>query len=139
MRHADAAVWRAAAAVLDLPQEVEGPGTATEGPDQECSLLGRQTLVPVQLRRGGLGLHVRPDTASVSLRSRPAVAQQIADCSGGRPRLALCRAPAARRCECEGAASMSNTPSSADGLQLRKTCRQSFLGAERRCLGRSGV
>ena len=41
MRRMDAAVWRAAAAVLDLPPGVGEYGADMEGPDKACSTLGR--------------------------------------------------------------------------------------------------
>ena len=58
MRRTDAAVWRAAAAVLDLPPGVHMGeyGANMEGPDKACSMLGRQMMLP--LRHGGLGLHM---------------------------------------------------------------------------------
>ena len=57
MRRTDAAVWRGAAAVLDIPQGVGEDGADMEGPDKECSTLGRQTMRP--LRHRGLGLHMQ--------------------------------------------------------------------------------
>ena len=53
MRRTDAAVWRAAAAVLDLPPAVGEYGADMEAPDKACSTLGRQMMLP--LRHGGLG------------------------------------------------------------------------------------
>ena len=42
MRRTDAAVWRAAAAVLDLPEGVGEYSADMEGPDKTCStLVGR--------------------------------------------------------------------------------------------------
>ena len=40
MRRTDAAVWRAAAAVLDLPPGVGEYGADMEGPDMACNELG---------------------------------------------------------------------------------------------------
>ena len=51
MRRTDAAVWRAAAAVLDLPEGIGQDGADMGGPDKECSTLGRQMMLP--LRHGG--------------------------------------------------------------------------------------
>ena len=62
VRRMDAAVWRAAAAVLDLPQGVGEYGAGMEGPDMACSELGRQMTLP--LRHGGLGLHMLSEEAS---------------------------------------------------------------------------
>ena len=59
MLRTDAAVWRAAAAVLDLPPGVGKYGADMEGPDNACSTLGRQMLLP--LCHGGLGLHMQSD------------------------------------------------------------------------------
>ena len=42
MRRTDTAVWRAAAAVLDLPSGVGEYGADMEGPDKACSTLSRQ-------------------------------------------------------------------------------------------------
>ena len=55
----DAAVWRAAAAVLDLPPGVSEYGADIKGPEKVCSTLGRQMMLP--LRHGGLGLHMQSD------------------------------------------------------------------------------
>ena len=57
MRPADAAVWRAAPAVLNLPKEVGECGADKEGPDKACSMLGRQMMLP--LCHGWLGLHIQ--------------------------------------------------------------------------------
>ena len=46
MRRTDAAVWRAAAAVLDLPPRRGEYGADMEGPDKACSALGRQMMLP---------------------------------------------------------------------------------------------
>ena len=62
MRRTDAAVWRAAAAVLDLPPGVRECSADMEGPDKACSTLGRQMMLP--LRHGGLGLHMQSDEVS---------------------------------------------------------------------------
>ena len=62
IRLTDAAVWRAAAAVLDLPPGVGEYGDVLEGPDRACSKLGRQMMLP--LRHGGLGLPVQSDEVS---------------------------------------------------------------------------
>ena len=62
MRCTDAAVWRAAAAVVDLPLGVGEYGVDMEGPDKACSTLGRQMMLP--LRHGGLGLHMQSDEVS---------------------------------------------------------------------------
>ena len=59
MRRTDAALWRAAAAVLDLPPRVGEYGADMEGPDKACSTLGRQMMLP--LRHGGLRLHMQSD------------------------------------------------------------------------------
>ena len=62
MRRTDAAVWRAAAAVLDLPQGVGEYGADMEGPDKACSTLDGQTMLP--LHHGGLGFHMQSDEVS---------------------------------------------------------------------------
>ena len=64
MRRTDAAVWRAAAAVPDLPPWVAAYGADMEGPDKACSTLGRQMML--QLRHGGLGLHMQSEEVSCS-------------------------------------------------------------------------
>ena len=61
-RHTDAAVWWAAAAVLDLPPGVGEYGADMEGPDKVCSKLGRQMMLP--LRHGWIGLHMPSDEVS---------------------------------------------------------------------------
>ena len=62
LRCTDAALWRAASAVLDLPQGVDEYGSDMEGPHMACSVLGRQMMLP--LHDGGLGLHMQPDKVS---------------------------------------------------------------------------
>ena len=62
MRRTDAAVWRAAAAVLDLPDGVGEYGADVEGPDKACSTLGKQMML--SLRPGGRGLHMQADEVS---------------------------------------------------------------------------
>ena len=62
MRRPDAALWRAAAAVLDLPEGVGEYGANMRGPDKACSTLGRWMMLP--LRHGGLGLHIQSDKVS---------------------------------------------------------------------------
>ena len=62
MRRTDAAVWWAAAAVLDLPEGVGEYGADMEGPGMACSTLGRQMMLP--LRHGGLGLNMQSDEVS---------------------------------------------------------------------------
>ena len=62
MHCTDAAVWRAAVAVLDLPPGVGEYGANMEGPDMACSALGRQPALT--LRLGGLGLHKQSDQFS---------------------------------------------------------------------------
>ena len=62
MRRTDAAMWRAAAALLDLPPGVGEYGADMEGPDKACSTLGRQMMLP--LRHGGLGMHMQSDEVS---------------------------------------------------------------------------
>ena len=59
MRRTDAAVWRAAVAVLSLPPDVLECGADLEGPDKACSTLGRQMMLP--LRHGGLAVHMQLD------------------------------------------------------------------------------
>ena len=61
-RHTIAAVWRMAAAVLDLPQGVGEYGADMEGADKECNILGRQIMLP--LRHEGLGVHMQSDEVS---------------------------------------------------------------------------
>ena len=86
MRRTDAAVWRAAAAVLELPQGVGDHGADMEGPNKACSTLGRQMMLP--LRHGGLGLHMQSD--EVSDAAFVAGAGQAERNLKGRP-AALCR------------------------------------------------
>ena len=62
MRPTDAAVWRAAAAVLGLPPGVGEYGANMEGPDKVCSTLGRQMMLPP--RHGGPELHMQSDEVS---------------------------------------------------------------------------
>ena len=62
MRRMDAAVWRAAAAVLDLSQAVGEYGADKESPDKACRTLGRQMILP--LLHGGLGLRMQSDKVS---------------------------------------------------------------------------
>ena len=62
MRRTDAAVWRAAAAVLDLAPGVGEYGADMEGPDKACSTLGGQMMLP--LRHEGLRLHMQSDEVS---------------------------------------------------------------------------
>ena len=64
MYRTDAAVWQAAAAVLDLPPGVGEYGADMEGhhDDKACSGLGRQLMLP--LRHGGIGLHMQSDEGS---------------------------------------------------------------------------
>ena len=62
MRRTDAAVWRVAAAVLDLPQGVGEYGADMDGPDMACSALGRRMMLP--LRHGGLRLHIQSGEVS---------------------------------------------------------------------------
>ena len=53
MSRTDAAVWRAAAAVLGLPPGVGEYGADMESPDMACSALGRQ--MTRMLHHEGLG------------------------------------------------------------------------------------
>ena len=62
MLRTDAAVWLAAAAVLNLPEGVGEYGADMEGPDKACSALGRQ-MMP-SLSHAGLGLHMQSDEVS---------------------------------------------------------------------------
>ena len=57
MRRMHAAVWRGAAAVLDLPPGVGEYGANMEGPDKARSMLGGQMTPP--LRHVGLGLRMQ--------------------------------------------------------------------------------
>ena len=43
--------------MLELPPGVGEYGSDMEGPDQACSALGRQMMLP--LRHGGLGVHMQ--------------------------------------------------------------------------------
>ena len=62
MRRTDAAMWRGAAAVPDLPPGVGEYGADMEGPDKACSTLGRHMMLP--LHHGGLELRMQSDEAS---------------------------------------------------------------------------
>ena len=85
--HDNAAVWRAAAAVLDLPPGVGEYGADMEGPDKACSTLGRQMMLP--LRHGGLGLHMHMQSDEVSDAAFVSGAGQAERNLKGRP-AALC-------------------------------------------------
>ena len=116
MRHTDAAVWRAAAAVLDLPQGVGEYGADAEGPDRACSTMGRQMMLP--LRYGGLGLHMQSyevsDAASVvsdgqaerNLKGRPAALCPLQGAGGAsvRERWRSLHARYAEQCKWDAAA-----------------------------------
>ena len=62
MRRTGAALWRAAAAVINLPLGVGEYDADMEGPDKACSTLGGQLML--LLRHGGLGLHMQSDEVS---------------------------------------------------------------------------
>ena len=62
MRRTDTGVWRAAAAVLDLPPRVVEYGADMEGLDKACRTLDKQMML--SLRRGGQALHMQSDEVS---------------------------------------------------------------------------
>ena len=134
MRRTDAAVWRAAAAVLDLPPGVGEYGADMEGLDKACSTLGRQMMLP--LRQGGLHLHMQSD--EVSDAAFVAGAGHAEHILKGRP-AALCplQGAWAPSCGSGGAAFTPGTRSSANGTQQRRTCRRTSWTARTGCLARS--
>ena len=113
MRRTDAAVWRAAAAVLNLPQGVGEYGAVREGPDKACSMLGRQMML--LLCHGGLGLHTQSD--EVSDDAFVAGAGQAERNLKGRPAAPLCNGLVMPPCGGGGAASTNGTRSCANGKQ----------------------
>ena len=134
MRRTDAAVWRAAAAVLDLPPGVGECGADMEGPDKACITLGWQMMLP--LRHGWLGLHMQSDEVSD--------AAFVAGAGEAEPNLkrrpaAFCplQGLVAPPCGGGGAAFTHGTRSSANGTQQRRTCRRSSWTARRGYFGRS--
>ena len=87
MCRTNAAVWREAAAVLDLPTGVGESNTSMEGPNKACSTLDRQETLP--LRRRGLGLRMQSNVvtlgagqAELNLEGGPAVLCPLQGASG---------------------------------------------------------
>ena len=129
MRRTDAAVWRAAAAVLNLPPGVGEYRADMKGPDKACSTLGWQMMLP--LRHGGLGLHKQSDEVSDAAIVAGAGQAERNLC------FALCKGLVAPPCGSGGAAFTHCTRSSANGTQQRRTCRRSSWIDRTGCLGRS--
>ena len=111
MGRTDAAVWRAAATVLDLFQGMGGYGADMEVPDKACSTLVTQMMLP--LRHVSLGLHMQSDEpsdaafvagtgqAERNLKGRRAVLCPLQGASGGsvRERWSSLHAQYAEQCK----------------------------------------